>query len=217
MSVSKKFEAACMDLREGRIDFTAFRVATHRNWASLARYILRRWRCPPAVCEEDVAQELLLAAWELVPKWDPARENAWPIGRFLVWRACNSAKAFVHRQRGASHTGSVDRQPGRFALTFSSLAREDEDEVDSRISGSVPASQHDDLEARTDQMVLFEGLSREDQVALAALISKGGVPGPAAAAMYDHPEARRIARLGSREQARRKIARAQEMLLAAAS
>lgn len=102
-------ERALWDLREGRISFTEFARESRPAWEALATYIARRWRLPSWGTTEDLVQELLLGAWEFVWKFEPCMGTT--IRRFVIYNAVDKAKKHAHRMRGASLSGSADRNP----------------------------------------------------------------------------------------------------------
>jgi hypothetical protein len=109
-------ESALHALRDGRIDFDFFAQATAPQWRALATRLFRRWTPPTGYSVEDTTQDLLLAAWSLVDKWDPTRGV--PIGRYVIWNASDKAKKQLHVQRGAKRSGSADRNQTRGEFTI---------------------------------------------------------------------------------------------------
>lgn len=89
--------------------FDAFAVATRSDWRKLAQYVYRKWPLPYGVEAEDIAQEMLLAAWIAIGKWDPTR--CVKLQTYVVWCAVTRGKRFVHEQRNSCHRTAGD---GRF-------------------------------------------------------------------------------------------------------
>lgn len=104
-------------LRDGRVSFDAFFAQTVPEWRRLAKYLLARWPVPDAVDVEDVVQELAVAAWQFVGRYDPERGT--PLQRYVVYNAVDKAKKWMHQQRAAYRRD--DRSPSRHALNATSL------------------------------------------------------------------------------------------------
>lgn len=83
------------ELREGRSTFDEFARRTAPTWTRLAAWFLRRWPGQAAVDEEDLRQELLLAAWRAVSEWDPTRGVA--IDRFVFYQTGLAATRTLKR------------------------------------------------------------------------------------------------------------------------
>jgi DNA-directed RNA polymerase specialized sigma24 family protein len=106
-------ESALKKLREGRLSFDGFARETHGDWERLSAKLLRRWKAPPAVDSEDLVQELLLAAWQSVGKWNEGQ--GMKLKPFVVWHAMTAAKRWLNVQRGvSSHNG--DKSPSRYDI-----------------------------------------------------------------------------------------------------
>ncbi len=181
-------------LREGAISFTAFELATRRDWTRLARMVWQRWPLPAAVGIEDVRQELLLAVVQrressgyltLVEKWDPSlcsRATGAPItlARFTVWNAIVWACRWLHKQRGAHKTkqngGSAGKEPSSFERNLSSFARTSGEGE----TYAVPEAVQDEEQgqaAEVDQLIaqVFRKLrSPRDRSCLKAYLEAGG-------------------------------------------
>lgn len=99
-------------LSAGTISPDTFFLRTRSEWERLAAYLLRRWPVPSAVAQEDVVQELMLAAWTAVHRYDPARGTT--LKGFVVYNATDKAKKWVHKQRAAYRRD--DGAPSRHAL-----------------------------------------------------------------------------------------------------
>lgn len=84
--------------RTGETGFADFVKATMPYWRCVAGDLLSRWDAPAAVEEEDLVQELLLAAWRAIETADPAKGD---VRRRVVWCAVKTARRWLHRQRGA--------------------------------------------------------------------------------------------------------------------
>ncbi len=86
-------------LYAGRVTFAEFERATRAEWQKVARWLHRRWPVPLAVEDEDLVQQLLLAAWRAVGFYDPTRGV--PVKAFVFWSAVTDTKRWINEQRGA--------------------------------------------------------------------------------------------------------------------
>jgi hypothetical protein len=98
------------DLRDGSVSFEAFCKETAEVWTRMAGYFLRRWPGQAAVAEEDIRQEMLVAAWAAVDRWDEARGVA--LERYVMYQAGVAAqrcmRAALHcRKRGQAPVWSL--------------------------------------------------------------------------------------------------------------
>ncbi len=111
-------DAPLLALRSGRMSFQSFERRTRNVWAAVAQHILRRWKGPTAVSEEDVKQELLVHVWIFVAHWKPERETS--ITDYVVYNAYDKAKKWLHQQRNAYRRD--DNSPARFDRPISTLS-----------------------------------------------------------------------------------------------
>lgn len=102
----KLFEKELVTLRDGG-SFAKFTKATDKVWVAQARMLMRKWGVglPKETTIDDLKQELLIAAWRFVAKWDP--KYGVSISRYVVWNAVDKAKKALHKLRGASRAGGV--------------------------------------------------------------------------------------------------------------
>jgi len=99
-------------LRDGEISFREFEKQTRPRWESYAWSLVRRWAPPPSMSIDDVVQELLLAAWWVLPSFDP---HAGPsLRRYVVYNAMALAKRAIHSERKALRLS--DKSPSRHAI-----------------------------------------------------------------------------------------------------
>lgn len=118
-----EFERSLMALRDDHASFRDFMIETQAVWRRFARYLCRRWRPPLGVDEEDVVQELLLAGWQSVQKWDPERGTT--IDQYVRFNALDKAKKWLHKQRNSKRRdGSA---PARVPAAFSTFERADDE------------------------------------------------------------------------------------------
>jgi hypothetical protein len=127
-----QYEDQFLALYEGEIDFASFARSTSKLWRRIAAQIRRRWAHPAWHGFEDTVNDLLLAAWEVTPKYDPAKGAS--VQRFVVWHAYDKAKKACHKVRGASHSrpkgqsDNPDRAKSRIPRVFSSLGEQGSDD-----------------------------------------------------------------------------------------
>ena len=112
--------------RTGALTFAEFARESAPVWERFGRYLMRRWKAPLGVELYDVQQELLIAGWQAIDKWDPNRGV--PIDRFVIFQAIDKAKKWLHRQRNARRRD--DKAPGRFPAGFTYLGCETAEDVD---------------------------------------------------------------------------------------
>lgn len=118
-----EFEASLHALREGRLTFPQFSRDVAPVLRRFAAYLCRRWRPPLGVDEADVEQELALAAWWAVDRWDPSRGTT--LDAFVRFNAIDKAKKWLHKQRNSKRRdGSA---PSRVPTVFSAFERPDEE------------------------------------------------------------------------------------------
>lgn len=179
------------------------------RWSRFAGFILRRWRLPPWVTHEDVRQDLVIAAWLHVRKFDPARGVS--ADRYVEWNAITSAKKRGHKARGSYRHRNADAAPSRHELAFTGLAREGDEDgaVEERLAerASTPPAQHD-LAERRDLLRRLEVAceSPRERWSVRALVEVGGDVGAAALALYDNAQARYELRLASEARAEKVVA-----------
>lgn len=203
-------------LHAGEIGFDAFSRATASNWSGLGRFLLRKWHVPAGVGLEDVVQELLVGAWRAVPKYDAKKSSS--LERYVVWCACDKAKKFIHKQRGAILHGNADSAPSRIAAPFSAFARDGEDDsaTVNRFTEELSerAGQEEQLEFRQARaQALAQCRSARERLALEMLIECEGSVERAAAALYDDPRTRLAMRFGNEVSAIRVVRRAYDDLV----
>ena len=191
-------------LRAGAIDFADFARRTHAHWDRMAAALMRRWPLPAGVERTDVVQELLLAAWDLVPRWDPERGPT--LLHFVAWNASVRAKKWLHKQRNAKRRD--DRSPSRHALAFGSFVGEDDDPErwDRMLQEAYDAERL--LEWREGLVErVASALTGIDAQVLLLLADARGDLDAAAAALYSEPRVRLALRLGNEDAARRVVRR----------
>ena len=99
-------------LHAGEISFNVFVSRTNGSWNNLSAFIYNRWSLPASVGQEDIKQEMLLAAYKAVSAWDSSRDVT--LKNFVIWHAITAAKKFMNSQRAALRRD--DRSPSRHAI-----------------------------------------------------------------------------------------------------
>lgn len=201
-------------LRAGELTFAEFARRTSAHWDRMAVALMRRWRVPAGVERADVVQELLVAAWDLVPRWDPERGPT--LHHYVVWNASVRAKKWLHQQRGAKRWD--DSAPSRHARAFSEL---DPDGVDpGRWERLLQAGYDVELEAAEQEEVLL-ALGRlerpEEADLLLLLLDCAGDLDAAAERLCLEPAARLAYRIGDVGAARRVLRRVAMVAASAAA
>lgn len=133
-----------LQYQRGEVSFDRFARSTHKTWLALAVHLLGRWKASPAVAPEDMQQELLIACWRCIPRFDPARGVS--LEKFVIYNAVDKAKKWLHKQRNAYRRD--DKSPGRFPVALSSLGLEPHAEERLLSLVSIPPDQDDVLERR---------------------------------------------------------------------
>lgn len=134
-----RFDDALDELRAGRIDFTEFVGETRMRWRCLAQNIMRHWRTPSWMSLEDIEQELYVAAWRFVWKFQEGRGPS--LARYVVYNAFDKAKKKVHKARGASLSGNADSNRDNIEKVFGAWGEDADGFVDAILN--VPAWQID--------------------------------------------------------------------------
>src|ERR1700676_3294716 len=113
------FEMQLYDLLNGHITSDKFFRETAEIWLRMAKHLLRRWKSPAWVDEEEIKQELMIGAWRCVWNFEPT--HGVTLTRYVAWNAMDYAKKKLHRMRGAKLSGSADRNPSRYEISFSTF------------------------------------------------------------------------------------------------
>jgi DNA-directed RNA polymerase specialized sigma24 family protein len=202
---------ALAKLRSGEMTFSRFYSATLRDWDRMAAKLFGRWRLPCGVTEEDVRQEMLLAAWRSTmsppPKgWDPNRGI--PLATYVVWTAHACAKKWIHTQRKAKRRD--DSAPSRHAVAVSGMNLDSEGELG--LAGLLDvlhwreADQESSAEGRAALKLLPRCAEGErGRAALEAWLRAGGDVADAAASWYEDSKQRLRWRLECEEHAAKLI------------
>lgn len=162
---------------DGRISFNELERLIRPNLHRLARYQLSRWKVPPGVEEADVVQEMRVAAWDAVARWDPKRGVG--IERFVLYQVTDRSKKWLHRQRNALRRDG--KAQGRFPVSFSAIANpEIEESPADRIGDDAPTAEQRLMERewrgemqRTLRSIAARAGYRE-RIALMAIADSGG-------------------------------------------
>lgn len=189
-----EMDGALHEVRAGRVSFDAFVRSTIDRWRRIAAKLLREWRDTPGwLPHEDVVQDLLLAAWRCIPKWDESKGRT--LEDYVIWNAKDKARKNIHRarfgkrrHRGEEHTRATCDRPA------SSFVRQGEDGDESTVPEvTVQPDQHDVMEVRRAFREAREhAASVPELLAVQAIEVTGGDLESAAAMLYDDKDARLI-------------------------
>ena len=203
------FAARLHALREGRIAFVEFYGATRNLWRYMGQRLLRQRNPGIGVGEEDVAQELVVAAWRAIPRWDPSRGVG--IDRYVMFNACTQASHWLDSQREACQGARLRDNPNRCPVLGRQTTLEwemsgaDANAALSRSAfhGSAP-TQVDGADAA--RIVLPRWATGEDRVVVEALVQTRS-PTAAALLIYNHYPYRIAFELGNENAAARLVRR----------
>lgn len=173
-----------------------FFARTRADWVRLARHLMARCRVPEGVDEDDVVQELQIAAWRVLGKFDPAR-GAKP-DQFLMFNSIVRAKRWIKRQ---ARRGGLEVGDARLV----SSAELEGDEHPRLPEPAVDPAQEDEA-ARADELRrLLDGCaSIRTKIVLVAAWQLGDVDA-AGRAIYEDRDLRLKFRLDCRGDARRVV------------
>lgn len=184
------------ELASGAIPFDVFAQRTAGQWSAMARYLMRRWKVPAGVEQCDIEQELRLAAWSYVPRWDPARG---PLIKFVTWNAMTAAKKWMHSQARRRHDGAA----GHVDIPVSWCSPETEQ----RPEPVGDATQEDDFQRLEVLAEILSSLSDLDARVVGALLESRGDIECAAEVLYRDSRVSLALRLGSEADARHHVRR----------
>lgn len=141
----------------GEITPNEFLRVTADDWLRLARTLHNAYRdkLPDSLGVEDLAQEMQLEAFRVLPGWKPGLRS---VGDYLIYNGCSKARKTLNKERGAE--GRDGKKPSRFPIPASRLARKSADGEDRRTvfdRQSVDADQEQRLIGRE----LYRELKRE--------------------------------------------------------
>ena len=159
MSDRTSLQNELLRYHRGEVTFDAFARTTHKTWVALATQLHRRWKCTPAVSVDDVQQQLLVAAWRCIPKWQPARAS---LQRFVIYNAYDKAKKWVHKQRNAYRRD--DKSPSRVPVPLAMLGLEEHAEERLLSAVATDADQEQEIIRREDELERQERLKRAIQI-----------------------------------------------------
>jgi hypothetical protein len=152
--MSKRMALALKGFRAGEIGFTRFAAETREDWDKLAGKwftVFSRKGIPCGITEDDVRQEMLLAAWRAVQSYDPDHPGAKALEVHVVWNACNRATKWLNRQRKARDR----RSPSRHPVTMGMLGIDRDGELSDAEVVDLFASQPAEQEQRADHARLL--------------------------------------------------------------
>jgi hypothetical protein len=121
-AAAMKFDEAVGAFRDGRMTSTEFFRVTQSAWQRMARYLLRRWRAPAWVEQEEIVQELHLGAMLCIWCYSDCLARGRTLAEYVEWNAIDYAKKKLHAMRGANRSGNADANPSHFEKPFSAFA-----------------------------------------------------------------------------------------------
>jgi len=199
------------ELLSGRVDFGRFARETDGEWRALARMLLRRWDAPPSAGEDDLVQEMLVAAWTSMPRFDPSRGPS--LHRFVTYNAVDKAKKWLHKARKATREG--DRGRSRYPVPASMLRKDERAAVEylDRRRVSPDASPEEAIEREQERReslirVLEQMDDDLDRLLVLAVVDAEGDLELAASRLWEDSRMRLALRGGDREDVRKKLRRA---------
>lgn len=89
-------EAVLQCVRSGALDFNDFARTSRGDFIQLAGSVMRGFPGMYSVEADDLVQVMLMTTMHSVRAWNP--EQGYPLQKFVVWHACNSAKRMCRRQ-----------------------------------------------------------------------------------------------------------------------
>lgn len=192
-------------LLAGEKTFEQFYRATRVEWRREAQRLLRMWRLPAAVELEDVEQELVSAAWQVLGQFDASRGVE--LGAWLNWNAHASTKRWLHRQRKALRLSG--KSESRHAVSLSEMARKDQDgqTVEVQLLDVTNDSAEDALAVVDAIREAVGWLDKADRFCLVALVAAGGNVRAAAETLFRNREFARQLRIDSVDDAAERVAR----------
>lgn len=207
------FEQCARKHYEGTTSIGEFCRQTRQVLERVAARLMQRWKAPPSVDLDDVVQEMLIGCIWAFKRFDPNHPKCGSVEGFVMYNACDKAKKWLHRQRGAIRHGNADANPSRYAILFHDVADkrsrgEDVGEIEWVAEAlQADAEQHDELERRE---VWRSRLKTAPTVRLRwgimALESARGERSTAAKRLYANAQLRFKLRLGGEHDARKIIA-----------
>lgn len=189
-----------MAVRSGRMTFDAFARKTSTRWRYLAEQLIRHWAPPAAVGVDDLCQELLIGAWIVLPRWQPAKGTS--IDRFVVFNAMSSAKRWLHVQRGVKRSRigpHPDKIPSRHPIAVGDL----EIQTDANQIEAI-----DTKRRHAEALMKVGALASSRDRLCASLVARTGSIDRAADLLWSDLNSRKRCGFKSRAQARRQVYRA---------
>jgi hypothetical protein len=208
--MGRDMEQELRALHAGEITGDEFARQTEAHWTRMAKVLHGRWDLPPAVDEEDIRQEMLLAAFEpkpqsgktLLEKWDPAR--CAKLSRYVVFNSHADVAKKIHKQREAHRRKGTEE--GRFPIAMSSLGMDlawwaGDDTGLTADAGEGAERMEGRAAAREVLLRVLHTLSRIERVALRVLLHVGGDADAAARAIENSLPLAIATEVGSEQEA----------------
>lgn len=131
------FGQALALVHDGRLTFNDFISHTRDRWRRFALYLARKWRGPAWHSVEDIEQDLYLGVWSFLWRYDDFYAKKVTLERYVVFNALDFAKKNLHRARGASLSGSADRNPSHIEPPFASWDEDGQAHLESLLTSEA--------------------------------------------------------------------------------
>ena len=206
------FGSWCARALAKQVTLGEFFRANRSVFGELAVRLMSRWGAGSAVDVEDVMQELMIGSVWAFRRYDPTHPRAAALEQFVLYNACDKAKKWLHRQRGAILHGNADANPSRYAVLFSDLIkRRDGEDAGQDVEWlSDELKQEPDQDAEVERRERWRCVLRKTpsirlRWGIMALESSRGDREAAARRLYDNLDLRLRLRLNSERDARKII------------
>lgn len=195
--------------------FATFARETEKDWETMARWMLLRYKVPEHVASpEEVVQELLFHAAAFATdrpvrpgrppkKFDEAKA---PLAPYVVWNTLKCVVKVVHRMRGAK-MHDPGRSPSRIPRLFSSFGEEVADDlsaVDRMLSAmglcAAPPQEASVVRQSAARQIVVGCQDEAERTVLRAILA-GETFDEGVAILYADPQVRLEFELGSEEAA----------------
>lgn len=139
----------------GEMPFDRFAEVTSKHWNRISSWLFKRYELPTWVDEEDVRQDLLIAAWWATNRFDPERGVSFK--GYLVFNSIDKAKKRLHKVRGAN-LHRADRARSRIERPFSAFEVKGSKDLSRRDAGENSIEQvpvepdHDERVERREKL-----------------------------------------------------------------
>lgn len=173
-------------------------VVNDRRWQAIAQSLLKKWRQPAWVDQEDLVQDLIFAAWQKMKAGTFDANRGKSLDEYILWNAIDKAKKRAHRQRlGRRPHRGEDSMASKFEVLF----------VEDGSAAERLLDQNIDQELRLLRAQEFRHVcgpharTQKELLIVEAITASAGDLRIAAYMLYTDPDTRRICRLGHEQRA----------------